>query len=282
MAINEAQKEFWSGGGGKVWVAQQAQLDQMIGEMGELALAKLPLSGGENVLDIGCGAGTTSMLLVEKVGPAGHVHGADISEPLIAYAAERAKDAGLGNLSFSITDMQVETAPHAPFDAVYSRFGVMFFEDAYAGFANIHAQMKAGAPLAFVCWQAQTENPWTLVAARAIMPFVEMPAPLPPKAPGPFAFQERAYVEDILAKAAFTDISITAETRVMTMFDGVPLEEAVERYFNINPTIKALIDAAEGVDASEIVAAVTEAFMPYHADGRLQFQGAVWVVTAQA
>ncbi|MGB0921334.1 MAG: class I SAM-dependent methyltransferase [Alphaproteobacteria bacterium] len=282
MAVNEAQKDFWSGGGGKVWVEQQVQLDQMIGPMGDLALAKLPLSGGENVLDIGCGAGTTSLELVARVGASGHVHGADISEPLTAYAKERAAAAGLDNLTFSLTDMQVDQPPHAPFDAVFSRFGVMFFEDAYAGFNNIHAAMKPGAPLAFVCWQAQTENPWTLVAAQAIMPYVELPAPLPPKAPGPFAFQEQAYVADILAQSGFKDVEIEGETRLMTMFDGVPLEEAVARYFNINPTIKALINAAEGVDEAEIVAAVTEAFKPYHQDGKLQFQGAVWVVTARA
>lgn len=282
MSVNEAQKEFWGGGGGKVWVAQQAQLDQMIGPMGDLALAKLLLKGGETVLDIGCGAGTTSISLVERVGADGHVHGADISEPLTAYAKERAAGAGLANLTFSLTDMQIEVPPHAPFDAVFSRFGVMFFEDAYAGFKNIRGAMKPDAPLAFVCWQAQTENPWTLVAAKAIMPFVELPAPLPPKAPGPFAFQEQGYVEDILGSSGFKDIAIEGETHLMTMFEGVPLEEAVARYFNINPTIKALINAAEGVDEAEIVAAVTEAFKPYHQNDKLQFQGAVWVVTAKA
>ena len=159
-SVNAAQIDYWNTLAGLVWVRFQAQLDRQIEPLGLAAMAALAPAPGETILDIGCGCGQTTVGLAAQLAPGGAVVGVDISEPMLEVARHRPKPGGGAPVTFRRADAQVDDLGREAFDAAFSRFGVMFFADPAAAFANIRAALKPGGRLAFVCWRQMTENPW--------------------------------------------------------------------------------------------------------------------------
>ena len=164
---NAKQKEFWSGKGGDYWVVKQNEMDTMLNPLGKKALAKLDLRIDSKVLDIGCGCGATTIDIATKV-PEGKVTGLDISVPMLDQAKSEAIERGLTNIDFKVVDVQVEQLATEKYDCVYSRFGVMFFEDPFEAFKNIFSSVKEGGELSFVCWQDPALNPWQSLSLSLI------------------------------------------------------------------------------------------------------------------
>ena len=203
---NADQIAYWNADAGETWAALQKQMDAQLEPHGLRAMEALAPAAGERIVDVGCGSGQTSLALGQAVGRSGAVMGLDISRPLLDLARRRAAESGAANVSFGEADVQTYAFAPATFDAVFSRFGVMFFADPPAAFANIRRALKPGGRLAFVCWRTPAENifmtlPYTAAAAQF------PPAPPPtPGAPGPFAFADPDRVRHILSSAGFRDI----------------------------------------------------------------------------
>ena len=106
--VNKNQKDFWSGKGGDIWVERQNAMDTMLSSLGEAALNKLNFNDKENVLDIGCGCGHTTLNIAKRIGPSGNVTGLDISEPMLKRAKESAVEMSITNTSFKCVDVQIE------------------------------------------------------------------------------------------------------------------------------------------------------------------------------
>ena len=147
---NEKQREFWSGKGGDNWVEHQASMDHMLGPLGDRAIDRLDPATGESILDIGCGTGSTTLAIAERVGSTGSVTGADISTPMLALAGQRAKDAEYEHVRFENVDVQSHAFGPERFDAAFSRFGVMFFEQPADAITNIFNTLGKHGRLAFV------------------------------------------------------------------------------------------------------------------------------------
>ena len=164
---NRDQAERWNSDSGKAWVEMQALLDQVLEPFERLVVeTAFPGEGGQ-VLDIGCGAGATTLAMARRLGPGGHCLGLDISRPLIAAARARAATDGLANATFVEGDAQTAALDRGRYDAIQSRFGVMFFDDPVAAFANIRRGARPGAVLSFVAWRSPAENEFMTAAARA-------------------------------------------------------------------------------------------------------------------
>lgn len=283
MSQNQDQIAYWNGPVGERWVKHQEDFDRAIGAFGDAALARLPLSAGARVLDVGCGAGSSTLGVIARIAPGGAVVAVDVSRPLLARAAERlpkpAAEMGVA-LELVIGDAATYRAG-TPFDALFSRFGVMFFDRPALAFGNLRAALVPGAKLAFACWQALADNAWSavpLAAARRVIP--APPQTTDARAPGPFAFAERAYVEDILTQAGFAAIAIEPfEAPVVLSTSG--LAEAVEQALRFGPTGRIVAD-----QPAEIVAQVrkelTATLAPYLEGDTLSLSGRAWLVTAQA
>ena len=275
---NVKQKEFWSGAGGDVWVDKQREMDIMLNPLGKNAINKIDFSDKLTILDIGCGCGDTSLDIAKKV-PEGKVLGLDISEPMLDRARNSANELSLKNIDFEVKDVQTDSMPSEYFDVAFSRFGVMFFEDPYAAFKNIYTSIKQGGQLAFVCWQNPSLNPWQSLSIGVIKDFLDLPSP-PPKSPGPFAFEDKSYLLDILQTSNFRNIEIIDNQEDITMFSGKTLKEACEDYLTINPVVTEMLKNSNETLKEEILNALMDKFSAFDKGDGLLFPSATWVVSA--
>ncbi|HEV2370337.1 MAG TPA: class I SAM-dependent methyltransferase [Acidimicrobiales bacterium] len=282
---NEQQSTYWRGRSGSVWVERQEALDRELDDLGQLALDRLAARPGERILDVGCGCGSTSMALARAVGPDGAVVGVDFSTPQVEAARERAAGAGLDQLTFVDADAQAEPIPGGPFDAAYSRFGVMFFNDPVAAFANVHAAMAPAARLGFVCWQGAEANPWFGVPARALagLPGLELPPPPPPEAPGPLALADPERLGAILTAAGWKGIAVEGAEDDLVLEPGV-LDEWVRFVTRQGPIGELLTAAPEDVQREATTRVRARMESEGHREGLagLRFPRGAWVVTARA
>jgi ubiquinone/menaquinone biosynthesis C-methylase UbiE len=122
-------------------------LDRQIEALGLAAINALEPTKGEQVLDIGCGCGQTSLALADRVGSTGSVVGVDISAPMLEVALHRSRAYPSLAVTFRQVDAQTDDLGGGPFDAAFSTFGVMFFSDPEAAFANIRKSLKPGGRL---------------------------------------------------------------------------------------------------------------------------------------
>ena len=278
--VNKNQKDFWSGKGGDIWVERQNAMDTMLSPLGEAALNKLNFNEEENVLDIGCGCGHTTLNIAKRIGPSGNVTGLDISEPMLKRAKESAVEMSITNTSFKCVDVQTEDLGDQIYSAAFSRFGVMFFEDSVAAFKNINKSLISGGYLSFVCWQSPAVNPWQSLFIQEVKKFLDLPSP-PPRSPGPFAFMESEYVSSILEESKFQDITIEGHEAEVNMFSGRSLSDSVKDYISINPVVTQMLKESSENQIAEIVNSGIEAFSPYYSEKGLIFPSATWLVTAR-
>ena len=121
--VNKNQRDFWSGKGGDIWVERQNAMDTMLSPLGEAALNKLNLNEGENVLDIGCGCGHTTLNIAKRISPDGQVTGLDISEPMLKRAKESANEMSISNASFNCVDVQTDDMGEEVYSAAFLGLG---------------------------------------------------------------------------------------------------------------------------------------------------------------
>jgi len=238
-AANAEQAEAWNGTMGSKWVRHQDRLDRMLSPFCDKLIEVADINEGQFVLDVGCGCGVTTLEAAKCAGAKGHVQGIDLSAPMTVRARERNAELGL-NAAFDVADASTHDFGAAKFDHLISRFGVMFFDEPVAAFANLHHALAANAKLTFICWRSLPENQWLaspMGAALAHMPPIE---PSIPGAPGPFAFADKDRVSKILSDAGFRNISFTPYDTSMVV--GRDLDEALEQSLEIGPLSRLLTD----------------------------------------
>lgn len=279
---NAYQVADWNGKSGEYWAANQARLDAMMAAFGQAAIDAAAPATGERVLDVGCGAGATSLELAVRVGVRGHVLGVDISEPLIGRA--RALAPQETPTVFQVADASSTEFPEGAFDILFSRFGVMFFDDPVAAFANMRRALKPGGRVAFVCWRGAAENDWVRLPMGALKGIIPPPAPPDPEASGPFSFGDRERVARILTTAGFTDIAIEPFDACIPFGAGrtreAAIDDAVKMAFEGGPLSRTLADQPGHIRA-HAAAAVRAAFAGLPGERSVMIDGAAWVVMAR-
>ena len=271
-----SQAEYWNDTAGLGWVEAQVQLDAQLGPCGELAMMAAAVEPGETVLDVGCGCGGTTLELAALVGPAGRVVGLDLSAPMLARARERIV---APNVELVLGDAATTPLPPGGFDVLFSRFGVMFFDDPVAALAHLRRALKAGGRAAFVVWQPLEVNPWVTVVAEAIAGLVELPSLGGPDEPGLFSMADGDRLRRTLSSAGYVDVELAGERLDMAIGGGLRADEAAAFSIDHGPMRRGLATAPDHVRAAaaERVAAALRAF---DTAGGVHLGGAVWVVTA--
>ena len=273
---NAPQIEYWNTTAGETWAQFQETLDRQVERLGLAAMDALCPRESEHIIDIGCGCGQTSLALAARVRPTGSVLGVDISEPMLDVALRRQRSTNL-QVAFRKVDAQTADLGQGLFDAAFSRFGVMFFGDPVAAFANIRASLKKPeGRLAFVCWRPLNENPWMQAPLQAALPLLPPVAPADPTAPGPFAFADPSRVRSILADSGYGSVTINP-------FDadigGADLEQTLKLALSVGPLGRALREHPEVAD--NVVGAVRGVLSKYLTPNGVLMPAAVWIVLAR-
>lgn len=245
---------------------------------GEAALAKLELQPGQAILDVGCGAGETLLSLARALGGRGRVVGVDPSRRLLERARERVSALRIAE----VIEGDAATYPfESEFDGVFSRFGVMFFSEPVLAFAHLRRALKPEGRLAFVCWQPLDDNPWVFVplrAAREVIGAAE--GEVSPDAPGPFAFARAERVRGILSAAGYCNIDLEP-LRAPVCIAEEGIDAGLDFTLRVGPVARLIAEEPEPVRLA-VRERIREHLAPLVREGRIELEGAVWVVSARA
>ena len=233
--------------------------------------AALKVGSRDRVLDIGCGAGQSTREAA-RAAREGSVVGVDISGEMLRVARQRSAEEGLRNVAFELADAQDYAFPSAHFDLCISRFGVMFFADPIAAFANIARAMRPGARLVLMVWQGQERNEWSTAIQRALA------SEATPSASAPaFSLGDRTATTRLLTLAGFASVAF-AEVHEPAFY-GPDVDAAHE-------AIVALFLAKDGLAGTDPASDETldrlRVLLQAHltAEGVL-FDSRAWIVTAR-
>lgn len=262
---NSAQADYWSSESGYQWIAQETFLDAAMAAILGRLLERTVIRPKENVLDIGCGTGASTLAAAIKTGPTGHVTGLDIAEQLLNRARRRSADAGLGNTSFILADAQTHPFVPESFDAIISRFGLMFFDSPVEAFANMARGLKPNGRLVFAAWAPADGNPWFSIPRDAAIARLGKPAPADPFAPGPLAFQDVERVTKLMELVGLK--GVRAETKMVPMTPLVTAGEAAKAATRVGPAARIMKEfSGTEVDAVAIESVVAEAFSKFETE----------------
>jgi len=278
MPDNTAMGEYWNEVAGPRWVARAGLQEARNIEIAHLLQREAAPQPRERVLDIGCGTGATAIPFAQAVAPGGHLTGIDISAPMLAQAKENIAKARASNITLVQADAQVHRFPADSFDLLISRFGVMFFADPVAAFANLFACLKKGGRLCMAVWAAMAENAHWQIPFDIAVKHLGTPAPVDPHAPGPMAFCDPAYLRDILTKAGFSEIDITPQGfRII----GLTAKSEAEHAATFGPAWRLMEEkqAPEGVRRT-IIAETAAAYARYLTRAGMRLPGTVLIAKA--
>ena len=269
----------WSGASGDIWARRWRDTDRALAQVGaalDRAIGEAAPDGPFRALDVGCGPGTTTLALAAHR-PDASILGCDLSEALVAIAAQRC--AGLVNVRFMVEDAEVAAERHLPFELIFSRHGVMFFADPSRAFRTLRGAAKPGARLVFSCFRAWDSNPWASELAAAA---AGKPIPAPGREPSGFAFADPDYVRGLLAGAGWAEV----EQRPVD-FDYVAgdapdaIGEAMSFLVELGPASRVIESLAHD-ERDAAVGRVRAAVAGHEREGRVVFPAAAWLWTATA
>jgi SAM-dependent methyltransferase len=201
---------------------------------------------------------------------------------MLARARERV--AAQPTVALALGDAQTYAFAPGAFDALYSRFGVMFFDDARAAFRNLRAAARSGGRLSFVCWQDLAKNPWAarpLEAVMRLLPASAMPDMLREGRPGPFFLSDPARVRAILGDAGWKGVSLEPVEMPLHVAGAATVAEAVDYSLQIGPAARAMAEAPDALKP-ELEAALRDALAPFASARGIFMDGAAFVVGARA
>ena len=277
---NAEQARIWNEQAG-VWLDIEQAFEEFAVEPGLAAMDLLGLRPGQRVLDVGCGAGPTTLELVRRVGPGGAAVGLDISEELLRAARARADAAGAPNATFVHADAQTHTFDPGAFDAAYSRFGVMFFDDLVGAFANIRTALRPGGTLAFVSWQSVFLNEWIIVPTLAAAQVLgSLPTPPGPGEPSPFSLAEPDRVREILTDAGFAEVETVAAAEAVAVGEE-RIGQLAHNSMRMG-AVREMVAEADDETRAHVAEAIEQALRERTEDGLLRLTRAVLLVSARA
>jgi SAM-dependent methyltransferase len=271
---NAEQARAWNGDEGAYWAAHVAAFEGSMGGYDGPFSAATAITAGERVLDVGCGAGGTTLAAARRAGPTGTALGVDLSAAMLDVARARARTEGIANARFLQADAQVHPFPTAGFDVVISHTGAMFFGDPVAAFTNLARAVRPGGRLVLLTWQPLDRNEWLTAVLGALAAGRTLPGP-PPDAPGPFGLSSPDRVHDLLGAAGWTDVRCTDVQAPVRYGDDV--DSAHEWVSELLSWLLADLDDERRERALEDL---RRSMQEHLGPAGVEYRSAAWLVTA--
>jgi len=272
---NAESLRSWDGPDGDYWATNADAFDATLAAYMEPFFQAADLRPGERVLDVGCGCGRTTIDAARRSSP-GRALGLDLSASMLEVARRRAYTEQVANIEFVQADAQVYPFEPGGFDVVLSRFGVMFFADPPAAFANIARALRPGGRVLFAVWQSAAANSWMQTLRDALAMGRTLPTP-PPDAPGPVSLADPDRVRSLLGAAGLERIELAAVAR--PAFFGRDLDSAHE-FLSGQPCVRFLLKDLDGPARAEGLAGLRAAIEAKLTPDGLFLESAAWFVTA--
>ncbi|MDL4772780.1 class I SAM-dependent methyltransferase [Actinomadura xylanilytica] len=272
--VNTAQSEAWNGYEGQHWAAHSDRFDAVNSGFNERLLNSAAIGERDRVLDVGCGNGQLTRLAARRA-PRGRTLGVDLSEPMLTRARDLAVRENVPNVSFERGDAQIHPFEDGGFEVALSRFGIMFFADPVAAFANIGRALVPGGRLAFAC-MAELDGTDLGTVLAAMSPHLTRPQG---DGTSPTSFADPGHVREVLGAAGFGDIS--CEHAEADQVWGRDVADAAEFLGAWGPVKYRL--GLVGADAARRArAALTDALRAFDGSAGVRTRGTAWLVTARA
>ena len=252
----------------QAWVEVCEFLDLQLSPLGMRAISGLSPASGDIVVDIGCGAGQSTLQLAGHVGAEGAVIGVDIAVPLLNLARHRA--AHIPQVTFVQADAQRLDLPDQSADGIFSRFGVMAFVDPLAAFTNFRRILKPLGKLAFVCWRELEANeldhmPLQATGLKAMAD------------PTPFSFADAEYLRTMLRAAGFDTITVQASDDAVSSGSLDAMATVLLRVGSLGRILRENPDLR-----TEAEPKLRAALADHEQDGLVKLRAATWIVTARS
>jgi len=267
----------WDGAEGDHWADHAARYEATSSRYQQSLLRAASISGGEAILDVGCGTGGSTRE-VARLASSGSALGIDLSTRMLERARAAASVEGLTNVRFERGDAQVFPFPDGAFDLAISAFGAMFFADPVAAFANIAGSLRPQGNLALLGWRELPRNEWLVAIRDALSVGRELPMP-PPGVPGPFGLADEQRTERILTEAGFVDIDFEEVAEPLRLGDDADHAFSFVSTFGIT---RGLTQDLDEVTRAAALEALHATLAQHQSDDGVLFGASAWLITARA
>jgi SAM-dependent methyltransferase len=279
MSPNQGQLQAWNGGESVHYVTHADRYDRQLATFTTALVDRAAPGPDDRVLDVGCGCGVTTLMVADR---AERVVGLDISHPLVEIARRRALEAGVGTADFVVADAQTHDFADGEFTLVVSQFGLMFFDDPEAAFANLRRSLAPGGRLSFVCWQGLDANEWLAIVARAVERYCDLPE-FGGRAGGPgmFALKQPDETVALLEAAGFGQVEVEPVATTVLVAGGATIDESLEFLLGmgmVRGLLGRLADDEHRQAVQEVRATLAERYEP---DVGVTLGAAGWLVSAR-
>lgn len=274
---NEEMEAAWSGSEGDHWAENADRYDDVSRFVHTRFANALPTQVGDRVLDVGCGAGGLSLELAQRCSD-GHVLGVDLSPQLLDVARKRAAASGCTNVAFERADAQDHPFAAASLDLAVSGFGVMFFDDPAAAFANIASALSPGGRFVVAAWRSLQDNEWLMEFRNALAMGRDLPFP-PLEAPTPFSLADCARTTALLTTAGFGEVGFEAVDEPMVL--GVDTDDAFA-FVRTMGIVRGLTHDLEESQRSDALGNLRRVLADHETPEGVRLMSAAWVISARS
>ena len=279
MSVNERMSEAWNGQESVHYVDHADRHDRQLEPVTRLILEAADIGPDDAVLDIGCGCGAMALVAARR---ARRVVGLDISDPLVRVARSRVEVADHERAEFIVGDAQIHEFDDGEFDVVVSQFGLMFFDDPAAAFANMHRSLRPGGRLTFACWRDLGDNDWLRPVVRAVEAHADVPDLGGMEGGGGmFAFKHDDEVADLLTVAGFTDVAVDPVSPRLLIGGGGSVDDSTGFLLGLG-IVRGLLGRLD--DEQRVVAesSIRDELERHHDEDGVRLGSGVWLATATA
>ena len=264
----------WAGARGEKWRDRLAGMEAMLAPVDEPVIRALQLDAPGRIADLGCGGGGTTLALLHRAPAGSVVHGFDISPALIEAARARSADPAV---TFAQADVATAPAPVPPYDRLVSRFGVMFYDDPPAAFANLARWLVPGGRFVFAVWGRLADNPWMASVREVQAEIIDLPPP-DPDAAGPFRYAAADTLLTLLEGAGLGDLDVHDWRGTIPIGGGLPAAAAAQFALSSFSVGEQLAGAGDEARA-HVCQSLTARFLPHEQDGIVRLDACVHIVT---
>jgi len=274
--IIEGQRQDWNrvAGGWEKW---DRFFDEQMAYLNHRLVADARLHAGMNVLDLGSGSGYPALLAAQTIGPSGSVIGMDLAEQLLAVAERKAKRLSLSNVSFKTGDVTSLPFETASFDALTSRFCLMFLPEIPKAAVEIARVLKPGAWVATAVWSSQEKNPSIGLSMAAIKQVIELPPP-DPTAPGVFRLAKPGELAGLFQQAGLIEVT---DHEFLGEWSYASGEEYYTSLMEIAAPVQNLMAKLSDAQKQEVKRLIVQAASQFKRGNRITFPLAVRMVAGR-